>query len=684
MLKSLFWKLFLVSIALLIVPMLVVLVYTSSLSTDTAERNMENLLAGTVSEKTAQLETAFRSEVAFTDYITRISYIDDFFQEYAATGILDPATKDRIAKDLERRISDSDGLYENVFFLTYKDGVNTVIIDGIGGIATGASFPNELTAGGERFYTNPRPMVGITLVSPSTGRPAVLIPAPVYDKRSGRMIAIFQHSLDLNSVTKTIVMDDAKNSMKTLILNSDGLVISSENQDQILKFDFAAQQGDIADFYRMLQGRDEGIGLFTLDGVGYLSAFKKSDYTNMSVLAYMPYDMHLAEVGAARSRIALVIVSSMVLAALVLFFLMRGIVRPINGLSEISSLVTGGDLSQTVPEAYLKRKDELGLLSGSMDNLVVNLKQIIGNILSATREMGVHSQKLNEANADLSSRMEHVSVETRKLTAGMQGASSSNEHISAASEEMNASASELLESMKTGGRVAMEIDEKARKIQESVNASRTKAKSVYGDLNNRLEESIEKAKVVDEIATMAEQISTIARQTNLLALNAAIEAARAGEQGRGFAVVADEVRKLAADSSEVVVGIQQQTVKVQESISTLISDATGLLEFIAEDVDRDYSEFLSSAEQYRNDVGGLREMIESAVDMCEEVLTAVSDVTTSIGEASAAIRESSFGSEAISKEISDTAASVAGIQGTSEELSDMGEELVALVNQFKV
>lgn len=184
---------------------------------------------------------------------------------------------------------------------------------------------------------------------------------------------------------------------------------------------------------------------------------------------------------------------------------------------------------------------------------------------------------------------------------------------------------------------------------------------------------------MQEASSSNEHISAASEE-----MNAAIEAARAGEQGRGFAVVADEVRKLAADSSEVVVGIQQQTVKVQESISTLISDATGLLEFIAEDVDRDYSEFLSSAEQYRNDVGGLREMIESAVDMCEEVLTAVSDVTTSIGEASAAIRESSLGSEAISKEISDTAASVADIQRTSEELSDMGEELVALVNQFKV
>ncbi|MDI9370809.1 MAG: hypothetical protein QM446_07835, partial [Synergistota bacterium] len=154
--QSIFARLFIASFLLLAVPMLVVLLYTSSLSISIVDENLESFLTSIVAEKKNQIEIAFEEQVNFTDYITTISYISDFFDEYAETNELNPEVREQIAKDLENRIAGSRGLYENVFFLTYKDGVNTVIIDGIGGIATGASFPHELTAGWEKFYRDPK------------------------------------------------------------------------------------------------------------------------------------------------------------------------------------------------------------------------------------------------------------------------------------------------------------------------------------------------------------------------------------------------------------------------------------------------------------------------------------------------------------------------------------------------
>ncbi|MDD4343504.1 MAG: methyl-accepting chemotaxis protein, partial [Eubacteriales bacterium] len=238
--------------------------------------------------------------------------------------------------------------------------------------------------------------------------------------------------------------------------------------------------------------------------------------------------------------------------------------------------------------------------------------------------------------------------------------------------------------MSEGNKSAKATEENATKVQADVEVSQKRAMSVYTDLDVRLKDGIEKAKIVKEISNMANQIAAIADQTNLLALNAAIEAARAGEQGKGFAVVAEEVRKLASDSTSTVESIKNLTEQVQENIQGLIDDANELLEYMSSDVNQDYQKFLETASQYKRDAELFNEITGSAAQMGEQVLTAVDEVTRSISEVTTSINQSAEGANQIAKGTEETSKSMNEVNEASIRLSKMSEELTIMISKFKV
>lgn len=183
--------------------------------------------------------------------------------------------------------------------------------------------------------------------------------------------------------------------------------------------------------------------------------------------------------------------------------------QSVNSIREISK----GQLNIKVNEQLLDKKDELGILSNSIKDLVSSLNLVVSNVQT-------NSKSIELASAQLSATSQQISQ-------GANEQASSIEEVSASVEEMTSN------------------------IQQSTdNANQTS--SISSKLMNEVYSVSKASKVslesIHEIATKITIITDIAFQTNILALNAAVEAARAGEQGRGFAVVAAEVRKLAERS----------------------------------------------------------------------------------------------------------------------------------------
>jgi methyl-accepting chemotaxis protein len=210
---------------------------------------------------------------------------------------------------------------------------------------------------------------------------------------------------------------------------------------------------------------------------------------------------------AARAAVVIILVASVLLAAIIGTLVTRSITVPVGKVVALTDRIAGGDLRENIS---VDCEDEIGRLQGSIRSMTEKLQQIIGEVRNG-------ADALSLAAAQVSSASQTLSQGTGEQAASVEETTASLEEMGA-SISQNAANSRQTEQM--AGSNASNAEEGGRSVVATVTAMR-------------------------DIAERTNIIEEIAYQTNLLALNAAIEAARAGEHGKGFAVVAQEVRKLA-------------------------------------------------------------------------------------------------------------------------------------------
>lgn len=286
--------------------------------------------------------------------------------------------------------------------------------------------------------------------------------------------------------------------------------------------------------------------------------------------------------------------------------------------------LAAGDLTYkitgNVPAEYKRLRDDFNAALEKLDETLGKIHQVTSVIQSGSGDV-------NSAVDDLSHRTEHQAATLEQTAAALDEITATVKSTAVGADNVRVSISAAKEDAVSSGKIVGDAVSAMHEIKTSN----------------------------DQISQIVGAIDEITFQTNLLSLNASVEAARAGDAGKGFAVVATEVRELS-----------HRTAKMAKEIKNLIS---------------------ASGQKVRLGV----DLVGETGKTLDRIVSQIVSITDVIGQIASSAKEQSTGLEQINTAVNDmdavTQQNAAMVQETtqaSRSLASQAEELVGLLNRFKV
>lgn len=370
--------------------------------------------------------------------------------------------------------------------------------------------------------------------------------------------------------------------------------------------------------------------------------------------------------------IIVIMALSILVAAVSGLYMSNGIRRPVNEIEDAAQKLAGGELDSAL--VTYTSKDELGMMSDSIRELIVYQKTIIDDIsciLGAMSEgdflVRSHVREYYRGQYErilismrglrdtLSDTLQQISQAAKQVADGSEQISSGAQMLASGASLQACSIEELASAINNISKHVSENEHNANDARVQTSEAGTQVALS----NEQMQELIGAMKRISEksshIGEIIKTIEDIAFQTNILALNASVEAARVGEAGSGFAVVAKEIRNLA-----------DKTAMASKNTAELIRETALAVE-------------TGERAAYTT-----ADSLAHVVEKTKQVVMTVDKIADASRYQSDSITQITVEVEQISSVVQSNSATSEELAAASEELSSQAQVLEGLISQFKL
>lgn len=415
----------------------------------------------------------------------------------------------------------------------------------------------------------------------------------------------------------------------------------------------------------------------------YLPMYSSGETAVGMIFAGMPQEHAQSQITGIISIMAGVIIGLFVICALLLFVVVRRMVKTLHEGTNALDQLAKGKLNIEMHKTTQSRKDEVGNISRGIMQLREELKEIISSIQEQSRVLNEASDHLMEK-AGITA--EHIEQVERAVEEIAQGATGQAEETQKATENiiimgnMIEETAEEIEAMSESAKRIQDMGQTAVSTLQDLQSINVKTKDSIDVIYEQTNTTNISAQKIKEATVL---ITEIAEETNLLSLNASIEAARAGEQGRGFAVVAAQIQKLAEQSNESarqieeiinsLLGDSERAVKTMDEVKTIMGQQNANVEKTDQQV-----------KQVLGQVGQALEALGRVADKTEKLNQAKANVTDTVQNLTAVAQENAASTQESAASVTQVSEVIRGVEEIVRKQKESVEQLHRSMQIFEV